>query len=291
MRESILSVLERGEQIISDGALGTMLQALGLPAGMLPELWNVENPQAVQSVHRAYLQAGSQSITANTFGANRARLSDAGLGHRHDELNRLGIALAKEVAGDSAWVAASIGPTGQLMEPFGALSIEEAEELYAAQIRVVAEAGADVILLETHHDLEEASCVARMAKAHTDLPVFCAFAFNAKGRTMMGLRPEVAATRMAEIGVDAVGANCGDGPAAIVAALGKMREATDLPLIAQANAGIPQIGQDAQTLWDVTPAQMTEHVRAFVALGARILGGCCGTGPEHISAIVAAICG
>lgn len=289
MRESILDVLRRGEVVISDGALGTMLQAKGLPGGVMPEAWNLEHPEAVREVHRAYLAAGAQSITANTFGGNRIRLRDGRLADRLVEVNQRGIALAREAVGDRAWVAASIGPTGHLMDPLGDLTIAQAEALYAEQMVAVTEAGADLLLLETHHDIEEVCCAIRMAKAHTSLPVFCSFAFNAKGRTMMGLRPEVAARRAREEGADAVGANCGDGPAAILAALEKMRGATDLPLIAQSNAGIPQVGADRETVWDVTPEQMAAQALTFVSLGARFVGGCCGTNPDHIAALAAVL--
>jgi len=289
MKESILDVLARGEIIIGDGAFGTQLQARGLPPGMMPEKWNDENAEAVLAVHRGYIEAGADFITTNTFGANRIRLGEAGMGDKVAEMNRLGVLLVRKIVGDKAWVAASVGPTGQLMEPFGTLSIALAEELYAEQVIALAEAGADLIIIETQHDVEEACAAVRMAKEKTDLPVFCSFAFNPKGRTMMGLKPDVAAKRVQEAGGDVVGANCGDGPAAIIAALEGMEAATDLPLLAQSNAGIPQMGENAETIWDVTPEQMAEHARTFVSLGARVVGGCCGTGPEHIAAIVAAL--
>ena len=289
MNESILSVIARGELVIGDGAFGTMLQAAGLPAGTMPEVWNDEHPQAVQDVHRAYLQVGAQIATANTFGGNRLRMADAGMAERSVELTKLGISLARAVVGDKAWVAGSVGPTGQLVEPYGTLSVAEAEEVYAEQVMALAESGADFVLIETQHDIEEACAAIRMAKAKTDLPVFCTFAFNTKGRTMMGLGPDQAAQRAQEAGADVVGANCGEGTEAVLAALEKMREATDLPLMAQANAGVPQMGADGRAVWDVMPEQMAEHARTYVSLGARVVGGCCGTGPEHIAAIVAAL--
>jgi 5-methyltetrahydrofolate--homocysteine methyltransferase len=289
MLRTLDQVLQTGEIIIADGAFGTMLQAQGLPAGTLPEAWNVERPEAVQAIYRAYAAAGAQYVTANTFGGNRPRLTDAGLAEQAEELNRLGIALAKDAVGDRAWVGASIGPTGQLVEPYGTLSVADLEEIYAAQIRVVAEAGADIILIETQHQVEEACAAVRVAKAETALPVFCTFSFNAKGRTMMGLKAEDAARQTEEAGADVVGANCGDGPSAILAALEQMRPATGLPLLAKSNAGIPQAGEGGQAIWDVTPEQMMAHARAFVALGARVVGGCCGTTPAFIAAIGAAL--
>ncbi|MBN1399497.1 MAG: homocysteine S-methyltransferase family protein [Anaerolineae bacterium] len=289
MLRKLGDVLQTDELILADGAFGTMLQAQGLPAGTLPEAWNVERPEVVQAVYRAYADAGAQYVTANTFGGNRPRLADAGLAEQADELNRLGIALAKDAVGDRVWVGASIGPTGQLVEPYGTLSVAELEAIYADQIRVVAEAGADIILIETQHQVEEACAAVSAAKAETALPVFCTFSFNVKGRTMMGLRAEDAARRAEEAGADVVGANCGDGPPAILAALEQMRTATDLPLLAKPNAGIPQAGEGGQALWDVTPEEMVAHARAFVALGARVIGGCCGTTPAFIAAIRAAL--
>jgi len=290
-RESILDVLKRGEVVIADGAFGTMLQAQGLPPGTLPEVWNAEHPDAVLAVHNAYFAAGAQVMTANTLGGNRFRMVEAGLQDCLAELNRQGIALARQAAGDQAWVAADIGPTGKLLEPYGDLSIADAETAYAEQIEIVAEAGADLILMETYIDIEEACCAIRAAKSHCRLPVFCSFAFNTKGRTMMGGRAADAARRAEEAGADAVGANCGEGPQAILSALTAMKDATTLPLIAQSNAGIPQLGEGSKTVWDVTSEQMAEYAHQFVALGARLVGGCCGTNPQFIAAIVAALKG
>ncbi len=284
MRESILDVLGRGAYVVNDGAIGTQLQARGIPAGLLCEVWNAEQPDAVRDIHRAYLDAGAQIMTTNTFGGNRIRMEEHGEAERLVELNELGVALAREVVGDQAWVGGSVGPTGQLMEPFGPLSVARAEEVFAEQIAILAKAGADLILIETQHDIEEACCIIRAAKATCDLPVYCTFAFNAKGRTMMGVTPETAVSRAEEAGADIVGANCGEGPGAIAAALEGMHDVATRPLAAKSNAGIPQVGAEGTT-WDVTPEQMAEQVRGFVASGARIVGGCCGTGPAHIRAI------
>jgi 5-methyltetrahydrofolate--homocysteine methyltransferase len=288
MKESIVDTLSK-RVLVADGAMGTMLQAYDLPAGTLPELWNVEHPEVILAIHRAYRQAGAEIITANTFGGNRLRLAEAGLAEQSVELTQRGVALAREVAGDGAWVAGDVGPTGQILEPYGNLTVGQAEDAYAEQVVALAQAGADLLLIETEQDIEEACCAVRMARAHTHLPVFCTFAFNAKGRTMMGLRPGDAAMRAQEAGAHGVGANCGEGPLAIIAALEGMRAVTQLPLVAQTNAGVPQMGTGARTIWDVTPEQMAEHVHRFAALGARIIGGCCGTTPAHIAAIAAAL--
>ncbi|MHB1296431.1 MAG: homocysteine S-methyltransferase family protein [Anaerolineae bacterium] len=291
MDREILDALRGGDVVIGDGALGTMLQSMGLPAGMMPELWNAENPEALRTVHRAYRDAGAQILTANTFGANRLRLRAIDAAGRAAELTRRGIELAREAAEGRAWVAASIGPTGEILEPYGTLSVSAAEDAYGEQVAAAFEAGADILLLETHHTIEEACAGVRMAKSLTPLPVFCSFAFNARGRTMMGAGPQAIAAEVEQAGADAVGANCGDGPLAIVAALEGFRTATTLPLIAQSNAGIPQLRDEAGTVWDVTPEQLAEHARTFVSLGARMVGGCCGTGPAHIARMAEALRG
>ncbi len=283
-------VLAGQDLIIGDGAFGTLLQARGLPPGMLPEVWNETHPEEVMAIHRAYVEAGAQYVSTNTFGGSRPRLAEGGLGERTGAINCLAAELARQAVDGRAWVAGSVGPTGRLMEPFGDLSIAEAEEVFGEQVEGLLAGGVDLLVIETHHDLEEAGAALRMARERTDLPIFCTFAFNPKGRTMMGVRAAQAARRMQELGADAVGANCGDGPAAIAAALEQMRDATTLPLVAKSNAGMPQLGPDGAALWDVMPEQLAEHARAFVALGARIIGGCCGSSPAYIAAIAAA-CG
>lgn len=287
--DTILNVLAAGQVIVCDGAMGTQLQARGLKAGAMPELWNAEHPEVVTAIHADYVRAGARIVTANTFGGNRFRLAGAGLTDRLIELNRKGVEIARAAADGRAWVAGDIGPTGQLLEPYGDLSVAAAEDAYREQVTALAEAGVDLIMVETMNDIEEALCAVRMARAHTSLPVFCTFAFDARGRTMMGLRPGDAARRAADAGAHAVGANCGEGPAAVIAALAGMREAVDLPLIAQANAGVPRLGDESAAVWDITPEQFAAHARTFVEAGARVVGGCCGTGPQHIAAAASAI--
>ncbi len=291
MLERILDVLARGEIVIGDGAIGTTLQARGLTPGAMPEGWNLERPEEIRVMHQAYLDAGARFVTTNTFGGNRYRLAQAGLTERLAELNTAGVQLARETVEERAWVAASVGPTGQLLEPLGDLSVAQAEEAYAEQVVLLAEAGADLIKIETMNDLEEACCAIRMAKQHTALPISCTFAFDARGRTLMGTRAAEAAQRAVEAGADIVGANCGEGPTAVAVAILAMSAVTSVPLLAQANAGIPQADAHQQAHWDITPEQMGVHAHDFVSAGAQIVSGCCGTGPAHVAAIVAALRG
>jgi 5-methyltetrahydrofolate--homocysteine methyltransferase len=275
--------------LVADGALGTYLQAQGLPGATPPELWNEEQPEMVRSMHRAYLEAGAQILTTNTFGGNRLRLPAEIEGHRLADLVRRGVELAREAAGDSAWVAASMGPTGRLLEPFGDLSCDQAESAYAEQAALMADAGADLILIETMSDVLEARAALLGARRATRLPVFVTFAFDEAGRTMMGATAGEAAREVQALGADAVGANCGTAPAAVTVALQQMRRASSLPLIGQPNAGLPHLEATGEPVWDSTPDEFAEQARILVELGVRVLGACCGSTPAHILAIKAAV--
>lgn len=271
--------------LVADGAIGTYLQAQGLPAGTPPELWNAQEPEMVRSLHQAYLEAGAQVLTTNTFGGNRLRLPAEIDGQRLMDLVRRGVELAREVAGDAAWVAGSMGPTGRLLEPVGDLSCERAEDAYAEQAAVMAEAGADLILVETMSDILEARAALLGARRATQLPVFVTFAFNEAGRTMMGATAEDACREMQALGATATGANCGSGPEAVTVALRQMVPACALPLIAQPNAGLPKLQATGETAWDATPDEFAERARTLIDLGARVVGACCGSTPAHIQAI------
>ncbi|MGQ9684040.1 MAG: homocysteine S-methyltransferase family protein [Anaerolineae bacterium] len=288
MRAPIETMLLPPNILVGDGALGTYMQAQGLPAGTPPELWNAEQPETVRAIHRAYLEAGADILTTNTFSGNRLRLPEGVGGHSLRDLVRRGVELAREVAGDRAYVAGSMGPTGKLLEPLGDLSCSEAQEAYAEQAALMAEAGADIILVETISDVLEARAALLGATSATALPVFVTFSFDDTGRTIMGNTAEEACREVQALGAAATGANCGSGPAAVTAALQRMVRACSLPLIAQPNAGLPQL-QGEQTTWDATPDEFAERARVLIGLGARVVGGCCGSTPAHIQAIRAAV--
>lgn len=285
--------LNAGNILIADGATGTMLQAAGLPPGTPPDLWNVENPAAIRRVYRAYLDAGSQMIIANTFGGNPVRLRIAGgLDARMAELNRAAIALAKAEAAGQAYVAADMGPTGELLAPLGALSYEDAVAAFAAQARVLAESEADLIWIETMSAVNEASAAVEGIKQVTDLPVFCSLSFELKkgrARTMMGVSPRQAAETLWHLGLTAIGANCGDGLEVMTPMLTEFRAALPAAvLIAKPNAGLPRMVDD-ETIFDLGPAEMAAQMPHLVELGAQVIGGCCGSTPAHITAIAAAL--
>ena len=284
------SLLKDRAVLISDGAWGTEMAKLGLGPGEAPELWNAEKPEAVEAVARGYVEAGSDIILANTFGGSRWKLERSGLAERTAELNRLGVAISKRAAGDDALVFASVGTTGEFMVPLGIRSEDEFVACFAEQIAVIAEAGADGLVLETFVDLAEAKAALAAARQACDLPVVASMTFErglAGFATIMGVRPEQAAADLSEAGADIVGSNCGSGIDNMIEVARLMRPATDKPLWIKSNAGMPEL-IDGATVFRETPEEMAGKVTALLEAGASIVGGCCGTTPEHIRQIAAA---
>jgi 5-methyltetrahydrofolate--homocysteine methyltransferase len=287
--------LKQGNLLIADGATGTMLQSLGLPAGVAPELWNVERPEAVRTLYRSYLDAGSGVILTNTFGGSRLKLERVGsLGERCAELNQAAACLAKEAAGERAYVAGDIGPTGELMEPYGLLDYKGALDVFGQQAQALVDGGIDLIWVETMSDLNEAKAAVEAARTVSDLPVFCSLSFGASGRTMMGVTPAQAVETLWPLGLTAIGANCGEGVEVIELVLPKMHAALQelggagsYPLIAKPNAGLPRL-VDGETVFDLGPSELAAYLPCFVEWGAQIVGACCGSSPEHIAALAAA---
>jgi methionine synthase I (cobalamin-dependent) len=272
--------------LITDGAWGTELQARGLPPGANPDTWNLTHPEEVEAVARAYAVAGSQVILTNTFRANAVAMkgvAEADL----DAINRAGVALSRQAAG-SALVFASIGPTGKMLLS-GEMSSEEASAAFAAQSQSLAAAGADALLIETMSDIAEARLAVAAARL-TGLPVIVSFAFDSgknKDRTMMGATPEAVAVAMAEAGADAVGANCGVGVELAVPICQRLRAACDLPLWIKPNAGLPTL-EGSGLRYGTTAEFFASHYTALRDAGAAFLGGCCGSTPEFIRALVTA---
>jgi len=282
MRKKIVDVLAAGTVLVADGATGTMLQAAGLPTGMPGEAWILERPEEIRKLHRAYVEAGSQLILTSTFGGTRT-------GDRVAEINRQAAELAREVAGPARYVGGDIGPTGELMAPLGKLTYEAAVEVFSEQAQALAAGGVDCIYVETMTDLNEARAAVSGARQVCDLPIFCTFSFDTHGRTGMGVSPVQAAGAVAELGVAGTGANCGHAPEEVLDFLPQMREAAPTAyLVAKPNAGIPRMVQ-RQVVYDAGPDRMAELAVRYVELGASIVGACCGSSPEHIAAIAAAI--
>ena len=277
--------------LVADGATGTMLQQAGLPSGVPPERWNLDNPQAVRALHQGYLQAGADIILTNTFGGTRMRLDKDQLGSRVHEINLAAARLAREMAGDRAFVFGDIGPTGILLKPYGPLLIADAVAAFQEQAAGLVEGGVDAILIETMSDLNEARAAVEGVRQVTDLPVLVTMSFDTHGRTMMGVKPDKAARELWALGIDAVGANCGRTLTETLAAIQEMRTAIpQAVLIAKPNAGLPRIEKTdkekpSEIVYDVTPQVMGEYALKFKEQGVKIFGGCCGSTPEHIQAI------
>ena len=276
--------------LVGDGAMGTALSAEGHAPGRSVEILNVEEPDQVCAVHRGFLEAGSDLLQTNTFQGSRPSLDRHGLGDRTVELNTAGAALARAVAGDRAFVAGDIGPTGQVLEPYGDFEESAARAAFEEQAQALARAGVDLLIVETMSAIEEA-VLATAAAVATGLPVVSSMAFDPTGRTAFGVSPEQAAEELAKAGAVVVGANCGTiSPAEMVDIIAQFREATSLPLVAQPNAGRPQQGE-AGVIYPEPPGSLAEAAERFRDLGATIIGGCCGTTPDHIRAIASRLHG
>ena len=276
--------MEAGELLILDGGMGTMLQAAGLPLGQLPELWNLTEPEKVTAIHRRYAEAGSRVLYTNTFGANRFKA--ARCGHSPAELIAGGVRCARAAAPEGVRVALDIGPLGQLLEPLGTLRFEEACEAFREMMTAGEAAGADLIVIETMSDLSEVRAAVLAAKENTSLPVWVTMTFEANGRTFVGVTVPAMALTLGGLGVDALGFNCSLGPTELLPLVDELRRWTDLPLILKPNAGLPDPLTGAYPL---SPADFAAALLPALESGVTILGGCCGTTPDFIRALAAAL--
>ncbi|MFD2385919.1 homocysteine S-methyltransferase family protein [Enterococcus rivorum] len=270
----ILETLKE-QRLLLDGAMGTMLQKKGLPIGLEPEYFNLSHPEIVTEIHQAYVNAGADVITANTFQANRVKLKE-------EELSAIitaAIHLAK--AANPKYVAYDMGPIGQLMAPMGTLSFDDAYSIFAEQAIVAEQAGADVVILETMSDLLETKAAILAIKETTSLPIFCTMTFQEDGRTFVGTDPLTAVLTLQSLGIDAVGVNCSLGPVELMPVIETILKYAKIPVMVQANAGLPEI-EDGQTVYRISVAEYGQAAKKMVEKGVRIVGGCCGTTPDFI---------
>lgn len=272
------------QMLFFDGATGTQLQARGLQPGELPESWNFTHPDIVEAVHRSYLDVGSNIVKSNTFGANPLKLAGSGLDCK--ETIEAAVAIAKKACGgrENKFVALNLGPTGKLLAPYGDLPFEKAVEAYGEMVRYGA-AGADLILIETMSDTYEIKAAVLASKENSDLPICVTMTFDEDGKLLTGATVEAAALMCEGLGVDAIGFNCGLGPVQVGKLFPQMLAATSLPLIINPNAGLP-VQRDGKTCFDVGPEEYAELMYELAGKGASIVGGCCGTTPEHIAQMI-----
>ena len=284
----LLDLIHSSAPLVSDGAWGTAMIERGLHPGECPDLWSIDHYSDVVDIARSYLNAGSQMVETNSFGANSCKLSHFGLSDKAIEINEAAARASKEAAGSNHLVLGSMGPTGKLLL-MGEISEDEMFNVFSEQAAALERGGADAICIETMSDLDEASIAVRAAKESTKLDVICTFTFEktVQGdfRTMMGVDPITAATEIVKIGADITGTNCGNGMERMAEIIKEMNSVVpNTPLLVHANAGLPHF-ENGKDIYPEAPSQMAEFARLVLENGAQIIGGCCGTTPEHIKAI------
>lgn len=271
--------------ILLDGATGSNLRKAGMPVGICTELWALEHPEVIKELQRAYVDAGSQIIYAPTFSANRISLSMHGLQDRLVELNTKLIALSKEAVGSKAYVAGDMTTTGKMLEPRGEISYQELYEVYKEQLKVLQDAGADLIVAETMLAVDETIVLLDAASAVCDLPVMCSLTLEADGSALYGGSAVEMVETLQEFGAAAVGLNCSVGPDQLEAVVGSMKSVAKIPVIAKPNAGMPSIDEKGVAHYSMGPEHFAASMKKLVEKGAGVIGGCCGTDPEYIRAV------
>ncbi len=279
-----LSNLKPGAFFVLDGATGTELQKMGMPDGESPESWGLKNPEKLSEIHSAYLEAGSDIVYSCTFGGNPFKLAEFGMDKDCRKINCELAKIAKKALGGKGFVAGDIGPSGLFVEPFGQLPFEDAVSGFKKQIRGLEDGGADLLVIETMMDIQEARAALIAAKEATSLPVVVSMTFSDDGRTLTGSDPLAALVTLQSLGADAVGCNCSLGPEAILAMIIEMSRHSKVPLFAKPNAGLPKL-VDGKTVFDMSPDEFADFAPKFLEAGVAMLGGCCGTTPDFIRAI------
>ena len=280
-RSEFQALLDKGP-VILDGATGSNLRASGMPVGVCTEQWVLEHPEVLQNLQRAYVEAGSQIVYAPSFSANRLSLSMYGLEDKLAEMNRALVQLSREAVGGRAYVAGDMATCGKPVDVEGGVSYDALIEVYREQAQLLVDAGVDLIGLETMMGVTECSAAIEAIRSVCDLPVMCTLTLDAVGAAYFDGDAELAAQTLPALGADAIGVNCGQGPELYVSVIQRMRAHTDLPLIAKPNAGLPVIQSDGSAVYGMSPGKFAREMTQLKKAGAGILGGCCGTTPEHI---------
>ena len=282
-----LAHLDQKQTLVLDGATGTNLQKRGLPVGTAPETWLFEKPQSISKLYSDFVQAGSDIILTCTFGGNRVRLAHANLVEKIADVNQTAVQLAKSViTGTGVLVAGSLGPTGEMMQPFGTLSEDDVFDIYQEQAKVLLTAGVDILVVETQFDLNEAQAAVRAVRSlDAEIALVCSFSYDRGVRTMMGVKPSQMAETFNNLTVDVLGINCGKSLEDNLSVLRTLKETTSKPIWFKPNAGMPTANDDGSMSYDVAPEMMGENAKVWITEGARLVGGCCGTSPKHLAAI------
>jgi 5-methyltetrahydrofolate--homocysteine methyltransferase len=290
---SIQGLLDKRGYVITDGAMGTVLFSSGLEQGDPPELWNLNHPDRVANVHQAYIDAGAQVLLTNTFGGNHLRLALHNSESQVSAANQAAAEILRNVAKQSSKdliVAGDIGPTGEVLAPYGELAFQDAQQAFKEQAAALISGGVDLIWIETMSDLEEVrAAVEGVREISAEIPIVTTMTFDTHGRTMMGVTPEKAFETLSGFDVAALGGNCGNGPEEIIEVITKMHAINqETILVAKANAGIPEL-VNGKAVYRASPETMAEYALQSYNAGARVIGACCGSTPEHISAIAEAL--
>jgi len=286
--EAITSRIGRGQVLLADGAIGSLLMARGLPRGAPPEGVNLEHPEILEEIARLYLEAGAEIIQTNTFGASPLKLANYGLGEQAGAINESAVRAVRRAVGERAYVSASCGPSGRILQPYGDMEAEKMFASFQLQMQALIQAGADIICVETMSDISEAQLAIQAARSVSpSIPVMATMTFEATARgffTIMGVTTEKASSELQKAGADLIGSNCGNGSLQMVAIAKEFRKFTVLPLLIQANAGVPEL-RAGQVYYPETPEYMAEMCRELIGAGVAVIGGCCGTTPEHTRAM------
>lgn len=270
--------------VILDGATGTELQKRGMPSDTCPEVWILENAKILIDLQKEYISAGSDIIYTPTFGANKIKLKRYGQGDNVKEINTKLAELSKKAAGNKALVAGNLGPTGELLEPYGELTYDLAVDIYKEQVKALIKGGVDLFIVETMMDIKEAKAALIAIRESCDLPIIISMTFDKTGRTIMGVDAKEAAIKLQEIEADAIGCNCSTGPQNMLAVIKKLKKHSSLPVLAKPNAGIPEL-IDGETVFSMGAEEFADYAVEFVENGISFIGGCCGTSPDYISKI------
>lgn len=283
---SFLSRINKREVLIADGATGTNLIARGLPGGETAELWVITQPEEIIQLHKDFINAGADLILTSTFSATSIRLKNSTLKGRADEINRKAVKLARQAVGAlPVYIAGSIGPVGQLLKPYGPLETEEVIHAYTEQANAITQEGADLLVIETQFDLAEIKAAIQGVRQVSDIPLVVSLSYDRGRRTMMGVSPTQAAKELDDLPFDLFGINCGHSLEENLLNLVELRQLTTKPIWFKPNAGLPRIDSNGNTYYDINPNAMGALAPSWLEAGAQVVGGCCGTSPEHLAAI------